>query len=170
MRCVRAELILAALAAVGGCKSKGDADKNDRKTAEGGSPEAPAAAGAGGAGHPAAIPWIENDWQGALAAAKKSKKPLFVDLGAPWCHTCLAVRQGVMTDPSLGPYIERFVWLDVDTDRPENAPVLEALPIDIWPTFYVVSPTADGVKVQARHIEAPSVAQLRELLEQGEQA
>ena len=166
----RAELILAALAALGGCKSKGDADRTDRKTTEGGSRSASAASGGGQAGQARAIPWIVNDWQRALGEAKKSKKPLFVDLGAPWCHTCLAVQQGVMTDPSLGPYLDRFVWLEVDTDRPENAPVLEALPIDIWPTFYVVTPTADGVTIQARHIEAPSVAQLRELLEQGEQA
>jgi len=165
----RAELILAALAALGGCKSKGDPDRGDRKTAEG-TQSAPAGSAGGGAGPATAIPWIVNDWQRALGESRKSKKPLFVDLGAPWCHTCLAVEQGVMTDPSLAPYFDRFVWLEVDTDRPENAPVLEALPIDIWPTFYVVTPTADGVTIQARHIEAPSVAQLRELLEQGEQA
>src|SRR6188768_4389033 len=143
----RAELILAALAALGGCKSKGDPDRGDRKTAEG-TQSAPAGSAGGGAGPATAIPWIVNDWQRALGESRKSKKPLFVDLGAPWCHTCLAVEQGVMTDPSLAPYFDRFVWLEVDTDRPENAPVLEALPIDIWPTFYVVTPTADGVTIQ----------------------
>jgi len=168
----RVVLILMGFAALGlgGCKSKeGGSDKKGDRPAGGGDP----AAGATGAesGHPGgSIPWIENDWQGALAAAKKGKKPIFVDMGAPWCHTCLAVQQGVMTDPSLAPYVDRFVWLEVDTDRPENAPVLEALPIDVWPTFYVVSAADAGVVVQARHFEAPSIAQLRELLEQGEQA
>jgi tetratricopeptide (TPR) repeat protein len=171
MRFARAELILAALAALGGCKGKTAPDKNDGKTAEGGDQTAKAAgSAAGGAGHASAIPWMKDNWQGALAAARKSKKPIFVDLGAPWCHTCLAIQQGVMTDPSLAPYVDRFVWLEIDTDRPENAPVLEALPIDIWPTFYVVTARGDGVTVQARHIEGLSVAQLRELLEQGEQA
>ena len=172
MRSRRAQGILAAAAlagALGGCKSKSDDQKADRPAPEGGGEGKAGEASASGA-HAGTIPWIQNDWQKALAAARAAKKPIFVDLWAPWCHTCLAVQQGVMTDPSVGPYIDRFVWLEVDTDRPENAPVVEALPIDIWPTYYVVSPTADGVKVQARHIEAPSVAQLRELLEQGEQA
>ena len=172
MRLRRAQGILAAAAlagALGGCKSKSDDHKADRPGAEGGGASKVGEASAAG-GHAGTIPWIQNDWQKALAAAQKAKKPIFVDLSAPWCHTCLAVQQGVMTDPSLGPYIDRFVWLEIDTDRPENAPVLEALPIDIWPTFYVVTATADAVKVQARHLEALSIAQLRELLEQGEQA
>ncbi len=165
-------MILAAAAlagALGGCKSKSDDKKADRPAPEGGGAGKAGEAGASGS-HSGSIPWIENDWEKALAAARKAKKPIFVDLSAPWCHTCLAVQQGVMTDPSLAPYIDRFVWLEIDTDRPENAPVVAALPIDIWPTFYVVTPAAEGVKVQARHIEAPSIAQLRELLEQGEQA
>lgn len=167
MRIGRGEFILALALALGACKGKGGDDKDGARPAAGGGEAQDKAAAAG---KPAAIPWLKDDWQGALAAARKSKKPIFVDMGAPWCHTCLAMRQGVMVDPSLAPYVDRFVWLEVDTDRPENAPVVAALPIDVWPTLYVVSATGDGVKVQARHLEAASVAQVRELLEQGEQA
>jgi tetratricopeptide (TPR) repeat protein len=167
MRIARRELVLALALALGACKGKGGDDKDGARAAAG---SGDAHDQAGVAGKPAAIPWLKDDWQGALAAARKSKKPIFVDMGAPWCHTCLAMRQGVMADPSLAPYVDRFVWLEVDTDKPENAPVVEALPIDVWPTLYVVTATADGVKVEARHLEAASVAQVRELLEQGEQA
>src|SRR5690606_11032564 len=67
----------------------------------------------------------------------------------------------------------RFIWLEIDTDKPENAPVLETLAIEVWPTLYVVSPPPEGggpqeVQVQARHLGAASVAQLRDVLEQGE--
>ncbi len=158
-------MILAALVALGGCKNKSEPKQGARTPAEGGK-ATETEAGA----RPAAIPWMHDDWDGALAAARKAKKPLFVDLSAPWCHTCLAVQQGVMMDPSLGPYIERFVWLEIDTDRAENEKAVAALPIDVWPTFYVVTPSAGGVQVQARHIQAPTIAQLRDLLEQGEQA
>lgn len=161
-----ARIVLAALLAVTGCKGKSEPKEGPRSPAEG----SKAAEAAGDTGKPVAIPWLKDDWQGALAAARKARKPIFVDLGAPWCHTCLAVHQGVLTDPSLAPYLDRFVWLEIDTDRPQNAAVLEALPIDVWPTFYVVTARADGVTVQARQIEAPSIAQLRDLLEQGEQA
>jgi len=157
-------MILAALVALGGCKGKSEPKEGARPPAESGkATETEATA------KPTAIPWMKDDWDGALAAARKAKKPIFVDMGAPWCHTCLAVQQGVMTDPSLAPYVDRFVWLAVDTDRPENAPVLAALPIDVWPTFYVITAKTDGVTVEARQFEAPSIAQLRDLLEQGEQ-
>ena len=48
---------------------------------------APASAAAG---KPAAaatkqvLPWIENDWNAALAAAKTRNVPLFVEAWAPW--------------------------------------------------------------------------------------
>ena len=39
---------------------------------------------ASGAARPAALPFIENDFEKALAAAKASGKPLFVEVWAPW--------------------------------------------------------------------------------------
>ena len=112
------------------------------------------------------IPWISDDYAGALARARSEKRPMFIDMWAPWCHTCLSMKQIVMIDPSLAPFLDRFVWLEVDTDRPVNAPLLARLDVDVWPTFYVLSP--EGEAVQARHLGAASIAQLRELLEQGE--
>jgi tetratricopeptide (TPR) repeat protein len=112
------------------------------------------------------IPWISDDYAGALKRAQAEKKPIFVDMWAPWCHTCLAMKQVVMVDPSLAPLLDRFVWLELDTDRPVNAEVLTRLKVDVWPTFYVLSP--EGESVQARHLGAASIGQLREMLEQGE--
>jgi tetratricopeptide (TPR) repeat protein len=160
----RARLVLAALVALGACKDRSEPKDGPRP------PQGGKAGEVAATGKPVAIPWMKDDWKGALGAASKDKKPLFIDMTAPWCHTCLAVDQGVFTDPSLAPYVSRFVWLRLDTDRPENAPVLELLPVDVWPTLYVVTPAAQGVVIQGRHAEAPSVAQLRDLLEQGEQA
>ena len=112
------------------------------------------------------IPWISDDYAAALARARAEKKPIFIDMWAPWCHTCLSMKQLVMVDPSLAPFLDRFVWLEVDTDRPVNAELLTRLHIDVWPTFYVLSP--EGESVQARHLGAASIAQLREMLAQGE--
>ncbi len=32
----------------------------------------------------AELPWIENDYERALETAKQAKKPLFVEMWAPW--------------------------------------------------------------------------------------
>ena len=167
-------LLAAGLGGLAGCKERA---RDQPAKAAGEAPAARAAAGDAGAAAaatpagPVSIPWVSDDWSGALARARAEKKPVFVDLWAPWCHTCLAMKQGVLLDPSLAPFRDRFVWLEIDTDRPQNAPVLEALPLTVWPTFYVLSAPADGAgspAVQARHLGAASVAQLRALLEEGE--
>jgi thioredoxin-like negative regulator of GroEL len=160
----------ALIGALGGCSSRGQEDgARGPRAAEGAAAPAsarPAAEPAAPAARKVEIPWISDDYAGALARARSEKKPIFIDMWAPWCHTCLSMKQVVMVDPSLSPYLDRFVWLEVDTDRPVNASLLTKLHIDVWPTFYVVSP--EGESVQARHLGAASLAQLREMLEQGE--
>ena len=182
VRRARSGVVLSLAVAVslgaGGCRSReADGDRAAPKTSD--APAAGAAASptptptsapADKAAAPAAaqvkIPWISDDYAGALARARSEKKPLFVDMWAPWCHTCLSMKQVVMVDPSLAPYLDRFVWLEIDTDRPQNAELLTRFSVEVWPTFYVVSP--EGEAVQARHLGAASLAQLRELLDNGE--
>lgn len=113
------------------------------------------------------IAWISDDYPAALARAKKEHKPIFIDMWAPWCHTCLSMQQAVLVDASLEPYLDRFVWLALDTDKAKNAPVLRTLHIEVWPTFYVISP--EGEEIEARHLGGASISQLRELLDRGEQ-
>jgi thioredoxin-like negative regulator of GroEL len=100
---------------------------------------APAAAAPGPA------PVFENDFPAALAAARKLRAPLVVDLWAPWCPSCREVRASVLPDPRVTA-AGRFVRLDVDVDRPENADLLGRF---TWqgrlPTFYVVEPRSQVV-------------------------
>src|SRR6266545_4135006 len=170
-------VLSAALAASAGCRNRGQ--EGDRAQTPGAAPagtgpaRAPAPSPAPSPVKPAMqgparvdIPFISDDYAGALARARAEKKPLFIDMWAPWCHTCLSMKQFVMVDPSLAPYLDRFVWLEIDTDRPVNAALLTRLEVNTWPTFYVLTP--EGESVEARHLGAASIAQLRELLDQGE--
>jgi tetratricopeptide (TPR) repeat protein len=163
-------LALGALMAVAGCQEErsDQARAGGRRMVASGSGQTaqkPAAAPAE-APRTVKIPWISDDYAAALYRARAEKKPIFIDMWAPWCHTCLSMKQEVMIDASLAPFLDRFIWLEIDTDRPVNAKLLTRLHVDIWPTFYVVSP--EGESVQARHLGAASIAQLREMLAQGE--
>jgi thiol-disulfide isomerase/thioredoxin/tetratricopeptide (TPR) repeat protein len=166
-------LAVAIAAAGGGCRDGGSQEgrAGERRAAgSSGAAAAPAPAAPKTAEAPAArqvaIPWLSDDYAAALARARAEKKPIFIDMWAPWCHTCLSMKQSVMMDPSLAPFVDRFVWLEVDTDKPVNASLLTRLHIDVWPTFYVLSPEDESV--QSRHLGAASIAQMRELLVQGE--
>ena len=49
------------------------------------------------------IRWVEDDWPAARAQAKRDKKLVAVDVWATWCHTCLSMKNYVLTEPELAP-------------------------------------------------------------------
>ncbi len=112
--------------------------------------------------------WYADDYQAALACARTTGRPLFIDLWAPWCHTCLSMKAYVFPDRGLATMADRFVWLAIDTDVELNAAVLEKYPPEVWPTFFVVD--AETESIQARYLGSASVGQLREFLREGELA
>jgi tetratricopeptide (TPR) repeat protein len=58
------------------------------------------------------------------------------------------MRAYVLPDERLGKLAGRFVWLDIDTEKPRNAAFVEKFPIDAWPTLLVVSPEDERVLVR----------------------
>ncbi len=115
---------------------------------------------------PRELPWIEDDFDGALASARAQGKPLVVDAWALWCHTCLSMKSFVLTDPALAPLADRFVFAAIDTEKPVNEGFITKYPIDAYPTFFVLDP-ADG-SVASRWLGSMSVNQVRAFLEDGE--
>ncbi|MEZ4269475.1 MAG: thioredoxin family protein [Myxococcota bacterium] len=115
--------------------------------------------------HEGGLSFIEDDLDKALALAKATDRPLVIDLWAPWCHTCLSMQHVVFKDPALLAMEPRFVWLALDTDRPENAGAIARFRPEVWPTFYVVSP--DGL-IQASQAGSTTAKGFREFLVRGE--
>jgi thiol-disulfide isomerase/thioredoxin len=102
-----------------------------------GSRERPAAAPVV-AGHAASeLPWVVNDAPRAFAEAARAQKPVFVDVWATWCHTCVAMRSFVLNDPRVLAHANDAIWLALDADRPENASFLAEHPAPALPTFFL---------------------------------
>ena len=89
------------------------------------------------------IAFIENDYARALLLAKTQKLPLFIDVWAPWCHTCLSMRAYVFADEPMKKRAGDFVWLAIDSENDTNAAFLDKYPVKELPTFWVVDAAAE---------------------------
>lgn len=114
------------------------------------------------------LPFIKDDYATAVAMAKKSKVPLFIDAWAPWCHTCVFMKEHVFNRPELLANGQRYVFLSVDTEKETSAPFLQKYPIDVWPTLLVVDPAKETVVL--KWLGSATVDQFNKLLDDGEKA
>jgi tetratricopeptide (TPR) repeat protein len=87
---------------------------------------------------PHTIHSIEDDYARALAEAQKRKLPLFVDVWASWCHTCMSMKQYVLPRPELMQLADSFVWLSIDSERAQNRAFLQRFPSRFLPTLWVI--------------------------------
>jgi tetratricopeptide (TPR) repeat protein len=113
------------------------------------------------------LPFIEDDYSRALAAAKARNVPLFVDAWAPWCHSCQSMRAYVFTDRALAKLAGRFVWLEIDTEKEQNAAFVTRFPIEAWPTLFFIDPRSESVLM--RRLGSATVAQLAGMATEVEQ-
>ena len=91
----------------------------------------------------AAPHFVEDDYPKALAQAKASKKLLFVDAWAPWCHTCIFMREHVLNRPGFGAYEKDVVFSAIDTEKTGSAAFLDKFPVEVWPTLYFIDPSSE---------------------------
>jgi thioredoxin-like negative regulator of GroEL len=113
-----------------------------------------AAPGAGSSG----LRWHHDDWPAARAEAQAKGKLVAIDVWATWCHTCLSMKNYVLTEPELAAVADTHVWLALDYDLERNAAFFAAHPVSVFPTFLVVDPAAD--QVVARWAGSGSAAEL----------
>lgn len=160
-------LRLALVVCVVAAACKGDKPSPQKQAAAGPPAPAPVASTCGKAVAKGPISWFEDDYAAALACAKEQKKPLVIDMWAPWCHTCISMQTTVFMDPSFKPLADKYVWLAMDTDREENAAAVGKLSRSAMPTFYVIGPDE---AVLSRFVGAATVAQFKEFLDAGSRA
>lgn len=105
---------------------------------------------------------VEDNVDLALAEAKKSGRAVFVEVWAPWCHTCLSMKNFVLPDPSIAALQSRVVFAAIDSDRPVNEAFMDRYAVMVWPTLYVLD-ASDG-EVIGLWQGAASVKELREFI------
>ncbi|MBK7857337.1 MAG: thioredoxin family protein [Archangiaceae bacterium] len=114
------------------------------------------------------VTFIEDDYPAALKLARERNVPLFVDAWAPWCHSCVFLREHVLRSPQLQRADKRFVFLAIDTEREQSAAFLEKYPVDNWPTLFIVDPQREQAVL--KWLGTATVEQLEKLLDDGERA
>jgi tetratricopeptide (TPR) repeat protein len=75
------------------------------------------------------------------------------------------MRAFVFTDRSLTRHAGRFVWLEIDTEKQQNAALKKKLGVPALPTYFVMDPADE--KVALRWVGGFTVAQLDRLLDDG---
>jgi tetratricopeptide (TPR) repeat protein len=75
------------------------------------------------------------------------------------------MRAFVFTDKSLTRHAGRFVWLEIDTEKQQNAAVKKKLGVSALPTYFVVDPVSE--RVALRWVGGFTVAQLERIIERG---
>jgi hypothetical protein len=111
------------------------------------------------------LPFIEDDYPRALSEARARGVPLFVDAGAPWCHSCRSMQAFVFTDPAIAGEAGRFVWLEINTERSNNAPFVKKYPVPALPTYFVIDPVAE--RAALRWVGGTDVHKMIAVLEDG---
>lgn len=107
--------------------------------------------------------FIEDDFAKALKTAKAQKKLLFVDAWAPWCHTCVAMREQVFTRDTFKAFEKDVVFASIDTEKAKSATFLEKYPIQVWPTLLFIDPTKEAVVL--KWLGSADEVQMQALLE-----
>lgn len=155
-------LLPVALLGLAGCSSCADDARSTRASASAATTDAETAA------PDAPVPFIKDDYPAALAAAKERGVPLFIDFWAPWCHTCRHMNANVFPDPGLSRQADHYVFLSVDTEKPENAAVVKQFPVRVWPTLLVIDPREETPVL--KWLGSADLDQLNALLDDARQA
>ena len=154
-------LLPAALLGIAGCSSCAE---EARSNTAGSTVQADAAT----AEADSSVRFIADDYPAALAEARERGVPLFIDFWAPWCHTCRHMNANVFPDPGLSRQGEHYVFLSVDTEKPQNAAVVKQFPVQVWPTLLVIDPSAETAVL--KWLGSADLDQLNALLDDARQA
>lgn len=89
--------------------------------------------------------FIDNDLEGALSLAKKSKKLILADYGAPWCPACVRLESEVFGTREFTKLTKNVVKLYLNADDAANKEFGKKYQIKALPTLLVLN--AEGEEI-----------------------
>jgi len=140
-RSVCAFITLLSLACLSSCSSKGSSGAPSTSA----TPSANSPADVASAEPRAASRFTEGGLDAALERARTEKKLVVVDLWAPWCDACLAMKAGALSSPRLEPLEKDFVFVALDVDQPASAAFVDRHGVRELPTLAVLDPADERV-------------------------
>lgn len=97
------------------------------------------------AGKPNKHGFLEDDYAGAVARAKKENKPLLIDFSARWCPGCVRLEKEILDLPEFKALTKDYVKVKLDVDRFENGVVGGKFDVHGIPTLLVATPAQEEV-------------------------
>lgn len=104
----------------------------------------------------------------ALAEARKSNRPLFVDFRADWCSICRELEENVFPHRDVAPLLSEYVLVRIDATKNEGEParLLKQYSVLGLPTLLLIRP--DGTELEDLRIVGDiRAADLAATLEKG---
>jgi protein disulfide-isomerase len=94
----------------------------------------------------AKVTWVQSR-TAALAQARKTGKPILIDVNATWCGPCKMMKREVFDKPSFAQEANRWVLWNMDGDR--HATLANFYGANGFPTLIVLKPNG---KLVAREL------------------
>lgn len=86
------------------------------------------------------IQFQDLTWEGALAEARKSNKPVFVDAYATWCQPCKVLEKYTYTNEDVGTLFNTsFVNVKFDMEKYPGLELAETYEVDLYPTLLFIN-------------------------------
>lgn len=109
-----------------------------------------------------AAPRFHKDYHNGVAAAKTSGKPMIIVFSAAWCGPCQRMKQSVYPSEPVAPFHDDFIWIYLDVDNPDNAPVVNQHRVTAIPHIALKDNNGRSLKTLRGQMSANEFARILE--------